>query len=614
MTENDYLNPSDIKAQCDAAIMRLERDNEALTTVENALEVFINDEEIKSEAYDALKQQISDYKTLLQAMQDANYSDMSDFAVLKSSVGDEVLDGANILAQKQAAWDARICDESAAEGYRRASYTAEWPWVSWYYGWMADHYDQMVQIDIQLYNAWQAKEDAFDAIEASTKNLFQCSAQLRQTAQNGLQSITGAFSNGVYVPDMNAAWRTDLTACYIERMFNEDANGTIVINWTEVEKVLKKEASEITDVEYQTLAFIYLKADEQGMARFLAYCMDRKADIDTPWYNEVFGPSAGLVNQDYTEWVVNESKIGRIQAEIVAKSEELLGQMKIANSKKNESLYILLKDNRDLVMQRLTLLGVVTELGNFRGDYHNTNPMISITVGEKREIVITFNEFRNIGSDYAPTMSNLAESTVTIDYTMNGDSIPKEIPKDAELAFKAYFCNYSAEKNIAEFAYDKMTGKVISQGSKKISEYVGETLGKESLGKIVGTVPLVGDFVGLGVDIALEEAKQEKAMAFIEGQMDRIEKADIYSDFDCSTNFVQYDTAENAGYTLYAYGGEETSERAERVNVLFLEELGKGIIQEDIFENPNDVFDMYKELVNKDVRNAARYDEAINDK
>ncbi len=613
MTENDYLNPNDVKAQCDAAIMRLECDNEALNTMENSLEVFINDEEIKSVAYDALKQQISDYKTLLQAMQDANYSDISDFAMLKASVGDEELDGVNILAQKQAAWDAKISDESAAQGYERASWTAEWPWVSWYYGWMADRYYQMAEIDLQLYNAWQAKADTFDEIEASTRNLFRSSVQLRRIAQNGLQSITGAFSNGAYVPDMNAIWRTDLTACYIERMFTEDDNGYIIINWTEVEKVLKKEASEIIDVEYQTLAFIFLKADEEGMARFLAGCMDRKADVDTPWYNEVLGPSVGLVNQNYSEWVVNKSKIGRIQAEIVAKSEELLGQMREIGDATLPK-YKTNKTERNEVIQRLTLISVASELGTFRGEYQGTHPMISIGKGEARELIITFNEFQNVGSDYAPTMSNLAESTVNIDFTANGEGITFDEMDESERAFKAYFCNCSVEKDVAEFAYDKAKGEVISQGSKKLSEYVGETLGKESLGKVVGAVPLVGDIAGLGFNVAIEQAKQEQALEFVEGQFDSTASTQIYEDFDCSVNDVHFNTAENIQDVLYAYGGEKTAERVERVNDLFQVELGKGITQEDVITNPSGVYDLYKELLEKNPDNKDRYDEAVNNK
>lgn len=613
MTENDYLNPGDIKAQCDAAIMRLERDNEALTTVENALESFVNDEEIKSVAYDALKQQIGDYKTLLQAMQDANYSDIADFAVLKASVGDEELNGAMILEQMQVALDSKVSDEIAAQEYERASYTVEWPWVSWYYGWMADHYWQMAELDQQLYNAWKAKADAFDAIEAGTRGLFQSSAQFRQTAWNGLQSITGAFSNGTYVPDMSAAWRTDLKIDYMERMFTEDENGYGVINWTEVEKVLKKDASEITDVEYQTLAFVYLKADEEGMVRFLACCMDRRKDVDTPWYNEVFGPSAGLVNQDYSEWVVNESKIGRIQSEIVAKSEELLEQMRKVGDSYNSD-YLNAKSERNNVIQRLTLISVVAELGTFRGEYQGAQPVISVGEGEERELIITFSEFRNVGSEYAPTMSNLAESTVTIDFTTNGDSITFDEIDDLEVAFKAYFCDYSVENDVAEFAYDKAKGEVISQGSEKLGEYVGETLGKESLGKVVGAVPLVGDIAGLGLDVAMEQVKQERALEFVGGQFDTIESVNIYEHFDCSVNDVHFDTAENVQDILYAYEGQKTEERVERVNELLQTELEKGILKEDVITNPNSIYELYLELLEKNPDNKDRYDEAVNDK
>lgn len=222
MTENDYLNPIDIKEQCDAAITRIERDNTVLSTVENSLGVFINDDEIKSVAYDTLKQQLSDYNTLLQAMRDANSSDVSDFAILKSSVGDEVLDGKNIFTQKQIALQAKEFDESIAQEYEKESWSTPYPWMSCYYSWKANQYWQMAEIDQQLYNAWQAKEDTYDAIEASTRCLFQSSMQLRQTIQCGLESIAGVFQNGTYVPDMDAEWRKTFTADYQKEWYAQE--------------------------------------------------------------------------------------------------------------------------------------------------------------------------------------------------------------------------------------------------------------------------------------------------------------------------------------------------------------------------------------------------------
>ncbi len=349
------------------------------------------------------------------------------------------------------------------------------------------------------------------------------------------------------------------------------------------------------------------------MARFLAYCMDRKADIDTPWYNEVFGPSAGLVNQDYTEWVVNEKKIGRIQTEIVAKSEELLMQMRENGDSSNPD-YQYAKSERNNVLQRLTLVSVVAGLGTFRGEYQGTHPMISIAEGEKRALIVTFNEFRNVGTESVTTMSNLGESTVTIDFTINGDSIAFDQIGDSEVAFKGYFCNYSPEKDVAKFVYDKANGEVISQGSKKLSEYIGETLGKEALGKVAGAVPIVGDIAGLGMDVATEQIKQEQALEFVEGQFETIKSAQIYGQFDCSVNDVHFDTAENPHHVLYAYEGEKTEDKVGNMNELLQTELEKEISKGDVVTNPNSVYDLYLELLEKNPDNQDKYDEAVNDK
>ncbi len=44
MNEHSYLNPIDIKNQCNIAISKLQRDNEALCKVEESLDIFINDD------------------------------------------------------------------------------------------------------------------------------------------------------------------------------------------------------------------------------------------------------------------------------------------------------------------------------------------------------------------------------------------------------------------------------------------------------------------------------------------------------------------------------------------------------------------------------------------
>ena len=48
MKESDYLNPNDIKSQCNQAIHKLENDNETLNIVSKSVTAFSTDNELKA--------------------------------------------------------------------------------------------------------------------------------------------------------------------------------------------------------------------------------------------------------------------------------------------------------------------------------------------------------------------------------------------------------------------------------------------------------------------------------------------------------------------------------------------------------------------------------------
>lgn len=121
MDHGSYLDPGSIKAQCEGSIRVLQNDNDALQTAESSLDAFINDSEIKSSAFDTLKQQLSDYKTIIQAMKTANHSDMEDYQILKNGVGDEILNGSTILTQKENAEALRRENKAKVLFYRSAA-------------------------------------------------------------------------------------------------------------------------------------------------------------------------------------------------------------------------------------------------------------------------------------------------------------------------------------------------------------------------------------------------------------------------------------------------------------------------------------------------------------
>ena len=121
MLEKDYLDPSTIKSQCSAAITEIDTDNSALTVAYTAVDSFINDTTIKSDAFDALKSSVRPYLTIITRLKNANESDKADFETLKSSVGSEVLDGSIIVPKMKAAWDSKTNNENTANNNSNAN-------------------------------------------------------------------------------------------------------------------------------------------------------------------------------------------------------------------------------------------------------------------------------------------------------------------------------------------------------------------------------------------------------------------------------------------------------------------------------------------------------------
>lgn len=608
MNENSYLNPTQMKEQCDSAIRKLENDNEAIRVAENSLNTFLNDSEIKSEAFDALKLQMSDYITVLQAMRTANNSDIADFTTLKSSVGDELLIGGIILEQKAAALRQKAADEETAQEYEREAKKASWPWESWYYNWKADKYWNMAEIDQRLYLMWQAKEDRYDEIEGITSGLFLATTAMRAAAETGLGAINNAFQNGAYVSNRNAAWRTELAKSYIERILTVNADGTITAKWDEVEKVLNKPAEEITQEEYEALALLYLNIDETELSYFLGLCMDRTSDVDIPWYKEMIQMGTNFSGgEDFSEWTVNTEKLDKLIEQVSIASNGTLAMQRVIDREKDEKVYDMLRDQRNIIIQRMTLLEVAGEVGTFRGEYQAEHPTIRIKKNEDESLTMSFCQFRNIGSEVSPTMSNLGTSTVTISKTKNGVVIDREAFENAKLSFQGYFGGTSLESETYTFVADEITGELISQEAEGLGNYVAEKTGKVALKNVIGYVPIAGDIAGFAIDIAESRAEAEAAENFITGQFDTLESSTIYRDFDCCVSFVEYDIVDNNQVTLYVQTGVDTANTVKCVN----EALGTQITEAEVLKNPNGIYNLTEKLFEENPENEEKYNYAI---
>lgn len=604
MDNNSYLNPTTMKEQCDNAIRKLEKDNEAIRVSESKLNEFLNDTEIESEAFRALRQQMSDYITVLQAMRTANHADIADFNTLKSAVGDEVLWGENILRQKEAALRQKEADEDTAERYEKEAKNAFWIWEKWYYGWKADEYWDMAEIDWQLYLLWKDKEERYDAIESATCGLFTTAVSMRSAIEAGLSAIGSAFQNGAYVTDSTASWRADLAKSYMERIVNVGADGTITANWKEVENVLHKPAEEITPEEYEALALLYLNIDETELGYFLGLCMDRTSDVDVAWYEEMIRMGSGFSGKDYSEWTVNKEKVDKLLEQVAITSDNTLLAMRVTDSDEMKHKLLL---HRNIIIQRMTLLNAAEEIGVFRGDYQAISPTINIKKNQDESLTMSFRQFRNIGSEFSPTYSELGKAKVEISRTQNGVNVDNEERKNIEKSFYRYFGGTSVAEQTGEFVADEAKGELIGQGAEQLGAYVAEKTGKEALGHVIGYVPIAGDVAEFVIDVKEAEQEAKENREFISGQFDSLESADIYSEFNCSVSFAEYDTTDKQEITVYAHKGSNTDMFVRNVN----EAMETQITEDEVVKNPNGINELKKKLFEENPENADKYNDAI---
>ena len=130
---------------------------------------------------------------------------------------------------------------------------------------------------------------------------------------------------------------------YFTRFMPTDSTGNTTVNWDEIEKIVGKDASEITAEEYYALSVVYLNLDAEDLTRFLSLFIDKTKDVDMPWYNELFGPAAGQCNEDYSEWNVNNDKLNQVLAYAGIISEVTLKAIQGVDKDENPKTYNLLE-------------------------------------------------------------------------------------------------------------------------------------------------------------------------------------------------------------------------------------------------------------------------------
>jgi len=206
-----YLDPAEIKAQCREAIDNLNEVSSKTINVEHKLDEFINSNELESKAFDALKQQIADYKTVLQSIRSLIKYNIGEYKTLMSSVGDKVLDGDKILKGQEYARGrirayedrAKRCRENSVTYAAIAVYAENQSTRASLYDHLADNHRRMLEI-------WEEQEQAYYDIENATKDLFSTGDSTAEQINAALSDLGKSFSAGAFHPNLEASWRAKL--------------------------------------------------------------------------------------------------------------------------------------------------------------------------------------------------------------------------------------------------------------------------------------------------------------------------------------------------------------------------------------------------------------------
>ena len=211
MERSDYLDRQAIRAQCDAAMQGLEKDNETLTGITEAINQFI-DSNITSASFDGLKQQISDYRTLITKLSMANSFDIAEYATLKNSVGEgQVLNGNEIVVLRDSYWICKMEAEEEEDNYGRlAQEYSLYPSLYEYYRYFAYNAGQRANYYTNRYEEWKKKAEEYDSIAVGTYSLPTAGTDIRKAVVQAIYSVVDSYQNGTYIPDMAAGWRTEI--------------------------------------------------------------------------------------------------------------------------------------------------------------------------------------------------------------------------------------------------------------------------------------------------------------------------------------------------------------------------------------------------------------------
>lgn len=198
MERSDILDGYAMIDQCSHSEQVLTSENEELKELSNAFSTIGMDTALKGDASDAFRQQIMDYKNLVDSEISVNLFDLKDIGTVKSETIPFYYDGNEIIQNQIDAQTAKDYDE-----VKKNYHYNEWmnsnilnAVEGAYHFYLYLYYEGCVNNDEALLDYWKSREVEYDSINKTTSELFANSVSTRKVISEALSSLADNYADG----------------------------------------------------------------------------------------------------------------------------------------------------------------------------------------------------------------------------------------------------------------------------------------------------------------------------------------------------------------------------------------------------------------------------------
>lgn len=559
--DGKIINPVKLKEQCARITQNYDYQNASYILLSDRVNLLCQESGLKGNAITGFKLQMSNYKSVFDALCYANELDKHDIntlnEILDSELGSDILDGTEILSnikQAEADYERYLWQR----GYWYSEYiNAEAHEIIYidlcYYTYK--HYENLADDAVEDKMYWEKRGELLLDIAARLSGLFVNGNEFRDYANKGINQIATAFNsdtNAYVVGD--ASWRDELLSFIGDSVYKESGE----IDWDLVKQILSKDADFISDTEYMLAAYAYMNADENEMNEFFMMCRVPEIIDQATWItlfsnhkldNLTFGNECVLT--------LDSAKIDGICRQANVYQTNLLAMLRYGDLDDTSS--DALKAERDMIIQKITMAHTLDEIHSFYGsrdenDFFNFE-YFNGDSSSAADLRVTYNSLM-----YAinASMASLEPHTVIVGKTLTSSGL---------LAVST----------------DELSELEIKELTSYSTAIVGENIGNEVVANALGGIP-GGGFAIFGMGLMEDIYKNEKNYVFLNDISNTRQIVTVSVFFDCCGNIVLYDDNKVA---LSIYEDKETARLAENIGDL----MGNSNLDSKyLLEHPLEIF------------------------